>query len=396
MQRYASGWMKITLLAAMAAAMLAPEARAETGLGRHKKMYAVPAAKKVVVDGKLDEWDLSGQVTMYVVSETMDMQSAKFAILYDADALYLGAEVRDPSPMMNRHDPKVDGDKGWDADACQFRMSIDPKLGYPINIGYGQGDMDNEGIIHLILWYYADRQEPCLQMHTSMKYKSPRPEWAPFGVVPADLFEAKYAKMADGRGYTFEYRIPWKTLGAKAAPKAGALVAGTVQFNWGTADGLHTAGGSAWCYDVLAGPGFPYQNSGCWGKMIFSDKGQLPRELVEEGVPPEKPLPLKFAYELPEDSQVTIELFDNNNMCRRILVAQGDRRAGKNVEVWDGQDDQGKPLAPGEYVWKGIAHKPITQKFLFSPHNSGQPPYATDDNTGDIHGIRRQALLHIG
>ena len=33
---------------------------------------------------------------MYVVSETSDMQSAKFALMYDKDALYLGAVVRDP------------------------------------------------------------------------------------------------------------------------------------------------------------------------------------------------------------------------------------------------------------------------------------------------------------
>ncbi len=27
-------------------------------------------------------------------------------MMYDADALYLSGEVRDLSPMMNRHDPK--------------------------------------------------------------------------------------------------------------------------------------------------------------------------------------------------------------------------------------------------------------------------------------------------
>ena len=362
--------------------LFASMAWSDTGLGRHKKLYAVPAPGKCAVDGRLDDWDLSGQVLMYVVSETADMQSAKFAIQYDADALCLGAAVRDPSPMMNRHDPKVDGDKGWDADACQFRITLDPAMGYPIEIGHGNGDMANPNVIHLTLWYYTDTQAPCLQMHSSMQFKPPRPEWGAFGVVPANLFEAKYVKMEDGRGYTFEYRIPWKTLGAKAPLKGGDLSAGTVQFNWSQPDGLKTTGGSAWCYDVMAGPGFPYQQTGCWGKIIFSEKGKLPKELVEEGVPPERPLPLKFAYDLPADSQITIQIFDKTNMSRRILVAQGDRRAGQNVELWDGLDDQGKPLPAGEYVWKGIMHDPIKQKFLFSPHASGQPPYGTDDNTG--------------
>ena len=41
---------------------------ADTGLGRHKQLYVVPAPPKVVIDGQLDDWDLSGQIEMYVVS----------------------------------------------------------------------------------------------------------------------------------------------------------------------------------------------------------------------------------------------------------------------------------------------------------------------------------------
>src|SRR5471030_157245 len=91
-------------------------ARADTGLGRHKKMFAVPAPGKVTIDGKLNDWDLSGQISTYVISETRTMQSAGFAVMYDKKALYLSGVVRDTSPMMNRHDPQSDGDRGWDAD----------------------------------------------------------------------------------------------------------------------------------------------------------------------------------------------------------------------------------------------------------------------------------------
>ena len=78
-------------------------AQADSGLGRHKKMYAVPVPGKVVIDGKLDDWDLSGQILMYVISETSEMQGARFALMYDQDALYISGDVRDASPMMNRH-----------------------------------------------------------------------------------------------------------------------------------------------------------------------------------------------------------------------------------------------------------------------------------------------------
>ncbi len=360
---------------------------ADTGLGRHKQLYAVPAPGKVVVDGKLDDWDLSGQIEMFVVSETKEMQSGKFALMYDQDALYLSGVVRDTSPMMNRQDPKVNGDRGWDADSCQFRLSLDPKQPYPLTESVWpyqaktKQDTRND-IVHLTLWNFTDRDEPCLGMQLGMTYRLPRPEWAPAGVVPSDLYQGKYAKAEDGRGYTFEYRIPWSTLGATAPLKGGDNVAGTVQFCWGQPDGLKTAGGSAWAYDVMAGPGFAFQDATVWGKIIFAEKGDVARELVEAGVPAEKPLPLAFAYDLPEDGQITLQLFDQDNLVRRILVAQGDRRAGHNIEKWDGMDDQGQPLTPGTYTCKGIIHQPITGKFRFSVHNSGQPPYPTDDNKG--------------
>ena len=79
---------------------------AETGLGRHKQLYAVPAPGHVTIDGKLDDWDLSGQIEMFTISETKEVQSAKFAVMYDRENLYLCGVVRDPSPMMNRQDPR--------------------------------------------------------------------------------------------------------------------------------------------------------------------------------------------------------------------------------------------------------------------------------------------------
>ena len=72
----------------------------ETGLGRHKQLYVVPTPGKVELDGKLDDWDLSGEIDMFVVADGKDSQGAKFALMYDSEALYLAAEVRDTSPMI--------------------------------------------------------------------------------------------------------------------------------------------------------------------------------------------------------------------------------------------------------------------------------------------------------
>ncbi len=350
-------------------------------------MYAVPAPAKVTIDGNLNDWDLSGQILTFVQSETADMQSARFAVMFDSKNLYLSAVVRDTTPMMNRHDPAAEGDKGWNGDACQFRISVNPTLPYPLPFStYAQTGKDNPAPTHLTLWYYTDKHEPVLQIAHSMMYKPVRQQWNPFGVVPADFFTAKYAKAADGRGYTFEYAIPWSTLGAPAPLSGGQIVAGTVQFNYSDPTGLKTAGYSAWCYDLMNGPGVPYQDTSCWGKILFSKKGKLPREMTEEGLPPARVLPLKFRYDLPEDSQITIQLMDKDNVVHRILVPQGNRSAGSNVELWDGLDGQGQLLPAGTYFWKGIYHQPLSQKVLFSPHNSGQPPYQTDDGSGSWGG----------
>jgi len=379
----------ITLMALSAQFIQVPSALAqEIGLGRHKQLYAVPAPGKVTIDGKLDDWDLSGQIEMYVVAEGKETQGAKFALMYDKEALYISGEVRDTSPMMNRHDPAVSGKLGWDADSCQFRLTLDSSKPYPETETVFSYRADSkkidarDDIKHLTLWYFTDRQEPVLQIQSGMTYRVLPPASEPCGVVSHNKFEAKYLKTTDGLGYTFEYRIPWSTLGAKAPLQGGNIVAGTLQFNWGTPDGLKNGGGAAWAYDVMRGPGFVFQNAGVWGKIIFSGTGGVSRELVEAGVPASKPQPLKFAYKLPRAGQISLQLFDDQNMIRRTLVAQGDRPKGENVESWDGMDDQGKPLPAGTYTVKGIIHDPIKGEFQFSVHNSGHPPYPTEDGKG--------------
>ncbi len=377
-----------TTMAVLGAMLLAGTAGAQNdnGRGRHRQLYAVPVPGPVTVDGKLDDWDLSGQIEMFVVQATRGTMNAKFAVMYDAEALYLGADVNDPSPMMNMRDPRTDPMQGWNADSCQFRLTIDPKVGYPIldesSFKYsGKKDQDTrDDIVHLTLWYYTETGEPQLAMQRGMTYREP-PN-APRGLVPQDQFQAKYLKRVDGTGNSFEYRIPWKTLNAQAPLKGGDVVAGTVQFNYSRPDGQMTAGGAAWAYDLMREPGFPFQSTACWGKLIFSATGKVDRKLVLDGVPPDRPLPLEFTYTLPEDTECTIQLFNDRNENVRILVPQQERLGGPNTERWDGCDDSGNLLPAGTYRWRGIYHAPVKAEYRFSVHNAGQPPYPTADGKG--------------
>ena len=344
---------QLTRVAICGLAILATASHAaanDNGRGRHRQLYAVPVPGPVTIDGKFDDWDLSGQIEMFVVQATRGTMNAKFAVMYDAEALYLAADVNDPSPMMNRRSPETDPRQGWNADSCQFRLTTDPKVGYPIldestfkyKVGHhGKADTPEtrDDIVHLTLWRYTDTGEPQLAMQLGMTYREPKN--APRGLVPQDQFQANYLDRADGTGYSFEHRIPWTTLNAKAPLKAGDVVASTVQFNYSRPDGQETAGGAAWAYDLLREPGFPFQSTKCWGKLVFSPTGKVDRKLVLEGVPPDRPLPLEFSYTLPEDSECTIQLFNDKNENVRMLVPQQERLGGRNTERWDGCDDMG-------------------------------------------------------
>lgn len=377
MRRYV--YILILLLAECA--MLSP-AVAQDGNGwcRHKQMYVVPAPGKVVIDGKLDDWDLSGAIDVYVMPETRERQSGRFALMYDKDALYIGAIVHDPTPMMNSNAPETDGDKGWDGDALQFRLCVDPTEKYPLTDYSWLKDNHNNNITHLTLWYFTERQEANMVIQQGMGYQ-PIPGSEKYGVIAKGKFQAKYLMGEDKRSYSFEYRIPWSTLGAKQPLKGEDVVGATMQLLWGR-NGNEHIGINGVTYDLQLPGGFAYQNSGIWGKIIFSAKGNIPRVLVEEGVPPEKPLPLTFAYDLPESSQVTIQLINDKNEVVRVLAGEAERLAGKNVDRWDGLDSQGNPLPAGHYTWKGLYHQPITTRHILSVANSGQPPWKTDGNNG--------------
>lgn len=349
------------------------------GTYRNQRIFVVPAPGPVTIDGDLKDWDLSGEILTFVSEATSDFQSGRTALMYDRDALYVSLRAADPSPMMNRNDPAVNPDYGWDADAFQLRLCLDPAMGYPINIGWGQGAMASDNLVHMTMWYYTDTGKPVLHLKYGMNYHD-APDY-PKGIVPADKFQAAFRKWEDGKGYTLEYRIPWATLRAPRPLTGGDIVAGALQIQWSDPDGKHSVG-SGWAVDLMRQAGFSYQHTGCWGKVIFTDHGNLPKELTQEGLPPVRTLPLKFEYTLPQESVVSAVLInDKGDRVRHIIAAQT-RPAGKLTENWDGLDDAGRVLPPGRYTYKAAYHDPFQVKYIMSVGNSGSPGYHTPDGKG--------------
>ena len=371
----------------LAAACLAAWSSGASGMeanehGRYRKVYLTPAPATLVIDGDLADWDRSGQLELFADPATRDRRFARLVFMHDSEALYIGGEVGNLVPLTNPNDPAVNPEFGWNGDALQVRLAIDRGLPFPLPQSLNRTDAP--GIMHLALWCYADKMQPVLHLARGMKLDSNFNPDYPKGVVPADKFTAKYVKH-EGNRYTFEYRIPWATLGATNPPRSGDVASLTMQLHW--ADGNP---GSVFqlvvVRDVMMGSGFGFQAVDSWGKAIYSPTGNLPAEVTQPATALPPPLPLSFTYDLPRDAEVTIALQDAQGRYVRSLESQVQHKQGKVAVAWDGLDEFGKPLPAGRYTWKGIHHEPITTKHVMSVHNSGQPGYFSADGTGSWGG----------
>ena len=116
----------ITLAAGLAlTASLHAQDAGQNMIGRQTQnegFSAVPAKGAVKIDGKLDEWDLSGQIWSYGDASLRDTFSVKTAAMWDKDNLYLSFLWRDPMPLNSTVDPAFEPERGWMADAVQLRV----------------------------------------------------------------------------------------------------------------------------------------------------------------------------------------------------------------------------------------------------------------------------------
>ena len=57
------------------------------------------------------------------------------------------------------------------------------------------------------------------------------------------------------------------------------------------------------------------------------------------------------SYDLPEQSQVTLGIYDLLGKQIKTLVKQS-QDAGNKIAVWDGTDDLGRPVSAGVYLYQ--------------------------------------------
>jgi len=339
----------------------------------HTEICVVPAPGKVVIDGDLSDWDMSGSILMFIDEASKDSYNVRAAMMYDDSYIYIGGHWADPTPMMNM--TAFDGDvaNAWNADAIQVRFVSNPAIKSNASIITG-GRMPNEQqqfVNHINLWYSTRDQNAGYEARYTLGFKDE--------VLNPDGVQGKYVKDEDGKGCTFEYRIPLKVLRAPRPYKPGDAVQMQFQIHWGNDQGTELKTGITDVRNPNSNT-LGYMGPAAWGIARFMKEGNLE---VKEGDGLQRAkghIPVRFS--LDNDGKVSISICDARGRTVRTGIGAEPYAAGEHTWMWDGLDDRDNPLPPGRYTAKILTHEGIGQKYVCDVGVSGDPPYQTEDGTG--------------
>ena len=381
---------RIIISAALIAAHTAGLAGAAPGvsgnmIGRQSQnegILVVPAPPKVAVDGRLDEWDLSGRIWIFADKAVRRRYSAEVAAMWDKAHLYLAAKWKDPTPMYSTIDPDFNVNDGWKSDSWQMRILTDRPL-------------------WITTWCFTPKKLPV--MHVAY-WKDPRNaragqdavvyRAAPGGTDLGGGVEMAYRKDADGKGFVQEIKVPWKVLYRKAPEIAAGLV-----FRLGNELLWGDPTGKTWPVHRYADnmqPGhtsreFYWTAQRAWGDARLVAKGSVPvRQYVDETARLPGTVPVRL--ELPK-SAARFTVLVEDAAGRRVRNLAGDfdpedYRVGeaggrRTVEVkWDCLDDQGRLVEPGEYRTRGLTHEGLAAEYEMCFYNPGVPPWRVAAGSG--------------
>jgi hypothetical protein len=350
------------------------------------EIRALPAPGPVAIDGKLDDWDLSGEIfSCYDVENLKDKNAVRTSAMYDDNGLYLSFRIKDHTPMQNRFDPVNQPGNGWRSDCVQLRIWTDADKPY--------GPPAGGRIMHITAHYYTEGKQAAADiLYNNMADRQNGDEGA---VRPAvgNGIDLAFQIDPDGKGYTQEMRIDRKRLRRDGKPyKAGESLRMGMEFLWDELSGMPSHR-----YADLLNRDYPkrqffWTGNKAWGEVKFLDQGKVkpspsvnflaePAKMLERQYETKGVMPLE--YELPKDQRVTLVIEKPDGTRVRNLIADYPRKAGKNIDYWDGTDDDGNLVEPGEYRWRGLYRDELDVLYQFSYGNPGNPPWRTHDRRGN-------------
>ncbi len=358
-------------------------------------ILVLPAKGKVTIDGKLDDWDLSGRIWVFADKNVRSRFSAKVSAMWDKDNLYYVCRWKDPTPMFSMVDPAFNPENGWKADSVQLRVWTEDQTSW------------------LTTWYFAGKKQPVLHVARWKDRKNSRKgqDVTLLAAKPGTTALGQGAEMAyrmdeDKKGCVQEIKIPWNVI-YKNPPemKAGVVFRMGMEFLWGDPTG------KTWPIHRYADnmqPGhtsreFYWTTTRAWGDAKLVDKGNVPkRKYIQAGSKLAGTVPIRVT--LPKDAvRFTIVIEDADGKIIRSMggLDPNDYAVETNgdnivVEVlWDGLTDkvwsgnhrkgfsgEGKLVSAGNYTVRGLYHKGLSAAYEMCFYNPGTPPWNTTSGAG--------------
>jgi len=337
-------------------------------------MVAVPTleGKAPTIDGLLEDWDLSAAEPMWITPQTADRFHGKVALMYDDKALYFSAQVSLPGrPLVNRNNPV---DPFWNGDMLELRLVTDPDVAWPVRAD-AENVKTNRRVVHCSVWRNSETGKDYLSLVYGVRLnlgKSVNPEGSQV-VIRTD---------AD-RGYVAEVRIPWSALnvpGGRNPFPPGQRMTATTAIHWGGETQVSAS------YRVNPGS-FAFRRPESWGQVEFSATGNIkPRHVsMEEALASKtkKPTGVPIEIDVPEnDLKVSVNIFGEHNEVLRELIGGEPHPRGKFTVYWDGRDQWGAPLKPGNYRWGAYLSPGLKAQYVATVGTSGNPGHETEDGRG--------------
>lgn len=377
-------------------ALTAPLPADDRTMSFNDSIQVVPAPGPVVIDGKSDDWDLSGGVWSYNDPTVVERYSVWTHLMWDAKGVYLLARYSDLTPMKNAAAGK-DFNVSWRADCYQARVIFDDRT-------------PDEHQMHVnMYWSSVDNAPYMIVHHGGLKTKppyddtgEPRPDQLEkFGATMTAAGGAiAFQPWSDGRGYDMECFWPWSYCRTSGSPlPVGEQFTYGIEGLWGNHDGTSSSHRLAdGIKDESVNRIFMFRARKGWGRAVISATGKLAisdeqralhRERLKRFQDYDTYGSVPIAYQVKTKGDVTIAIDDAQGRRVRNLFGQYPRDPGTITDKWDAVDDQGNPVPPGEYTARILQHQPIGLKLFNSVYSSATPPWPTEKGTllwGSNHG----------
>ena len=358
--------------------------------------------KEVIIDGAVDDWDLSGGVFVCMDVENLRVNMAVWVhVMYDKDNLYVLARWIDETPMSN---PGLAGaDQPWQGDSLQMRIMVDPektavKEGKtePV-LCWANGWLDRNGTPAIDIDFPNGGGEKLKEAIGEGAYMS-------------------FKKNADGKGYIQEIALPWTLLiNGNFEPKTGERIKFSVEPNFNTGANYRISMKDIFAPGVTPDRVFTFTAYKCWGFGTLKDKGNIkPQKLrladrrefdvvMQNGVPEVNWTGLyeekkrdgfaKIKFAMPEDGYVSLNIKNSEGEVVRQLLNANFKTKGKHEVLWDGLTntshmEPGEVVATGNYTWEAIYHTGLGMRLVGWADNAGKTPYnSPQGNWGGDHGV---------